>query len=43
MFDCLQSRTLTTAMGEVAYVTNEFSTTPYARPPLFLAWLWGRL
>ncbi|WKT83850.1 MULTISPECIES: alpha/beta fold hydrolase [unclassified Thermosynechococcus] len=35
MFDCLQSRTLTTAMGEVAYVTNEFSTTPYARPPLF--------
>lgn len=35
MFDCLQSRTLTTAMGEVAYVTNDFSSANHAHPPLF--------
>ncbi|QLL29983.1 alpha/beta hydrolase [Thermosynechococcus sichuanensis E542] len=35
MFDCLRSRTLTTAMGEVAYVTNDLSNVNHARPPLF--------
>ncbi|MDR7896828.1 alpha/beta hydrolase [Thermosynechococcus sp. JY1334] len=35
MFDCLRSRTLTTAMGEVAYVTNDLGNVNPARPPLF--------
>ncbi|MFN4066728.1 MAG: alpha/beta fold hydrolase [Thermosynechococcus sp.] len=35
MFDCLRSLTLTTAIGEVAYVTNDLRDSDPARPPLF--------